>query len=517
LDTSFTVSRFLHTVSRGQGDQFAVLDVNGNRDQPLYFRAQYVNSCGTTSGWSPTQHQAPRYAPVLLVHGLWSDRGTWSPLWINHLEAAEGYGPARFDNPSLNACAGSWVDWGNDLVQLIEDRLDVMWPHDEVVDIIAHSQGGLAARWAIEQRRISPQVRSLVMLATPNHGGRFSTFGAALIRTFWGTWWPCNHAARVEALAAYAPAMRALNFINPTMVDGICTDGPLETSVQSRRGSTEYFTLAGTGPSIRECVPPLNLLLRCRIASGRGEADVGTCSGDGVVPWKSVRLRALPDQNWRDVDVGSITPGLTHTTALSYPPVSVGILNSDEVVGFAFDRLRRVPGVPPLREELTLSAVPADSFSLVVSMIDSVAPGSTRPTSVLVDTTTSVTVMCSWWDVPVSVTLMAPDGTTYAPSDTATHSWLRYEEDEDLGYAAFAVELPAPGSWTLIAGGNPGPGHAQYRLDWVAGGSPYVLDAWLSSNVVTPGEGLVLAARIMASGEVLSGSHVVLAGIIHER
>lgn len=69
--------------------------------------------------------------------------------------------------------------------------------HEHKVDIIAHSAGGLAARYFVKELGGAKRVHSLVMLGTPNHG------------TLTGTLFPLNKVARQTAVGS--PFLQDLN------------------------------------------------------------------------------------------------------------------------------------------------------------------------------------------------------------------------------------------------------------------------------------------------------------------
>ena len=96
-----------------------------------------------------------------LLSSLWTD-------WLDN--PTSGYGPGRYYRQKFNCSGHSWKDWATELKTRVEGRLGVggTWEDDEAVDIIAHSQGGLAARQYVEWLDGSKYVRTLVMLRPPS-------------------------------------------------------------------------------------------------------------------------------------------------------------------------------------------------------------------------------------------------------------------------------------------------------------------------------------------------------------
>src|SRR4029077_13535501 len=62
---------------------------------------------------------------------------------------------------------------------------------DPRLTIVAHSQGGLISRWAIQRLGCSSKVADLIMIGTPNHGGEMARYvwgQAGAMPLLWGLW-----------------------------------------------------------------------------------------------------------------------------------------------------------------------------------------------------------------------------------------------------------------------------------------------------------------------------------------
>ncbi|MCI0600171.1 MAG: hypothetical protein L0Y60_11755, partial [Beijerinckiaceae bacterium] len=116
---------------------------------------------------------------VLFIHGLGGDAdGTWQEfpdLMRADTELAELYDveTVEYDTgifgsqPSLAACAG-----------ILKTEIGNRYPQYSDIALIAHSQGGLIARWYIAERLNSsqpPRVSRLLTFATPHHGSGHAT------------------------------------------------------------------------------------------------------------------------------------------------------------------------------------------------------------------------------------------------------------------------------------------------------------------------------------------------------
>ena len=67
--------------------------------------------------------------------------------------------------------------------QMLVDKIDAM-AHDRV-DIIAHSLGGLDARYALSRLGLARRVRALVTVGTPHHGTPLADLGRSSLFVYW--------------------------------------------------------------------------------------------------------------------------------------------------------------------------------------------------------------------------------------------------------------------------------------------------------------------------------------------
>ncbi len=106
--------------------------------------------------------------PVLLVHGVffrdWSAFNYWGriPAALTANGATVSYGNQDASRPV--------ADCGAQLVTAIEQAA----AETGQVNIIAHSKGGLDARWAVSQLGMGSKVASLTTINTPHHGCGFA-------------------------------------------------------------------------------------------------------------------------------------------------------------------------------------------------------------------------------------------------------------------------------------------------------------------------------------------------------
>lgn len=135
--------------------------------------------------------------PVLLVHGFGDvSASPWWETLADRLDAA-GYEDG-VETLNMGAIPGTTL-WSPvcyaRLIGRAAERLHET--HGEPATVVAHSMGGLGARWYVEQRGGAPNVDSLVTLGTPHRGSRLAYLGA---------WTPGG-----QAMVPGSPFLRRLN------------------------------------------------------------------------------------------------------------------------------------------------------------------------------------------------------------------------------------------------------------------------------------------------------------------
>ena len=112
--------------------------------------------------------------PVVLVHGLGSNRGTWTPLRA----FLRLHGHRRLY--AFGYEAGSIEEHGRNLAAFIDEVLAATGAAK--VDLVAHSLGGIVSRYALQRAGAANKVRQLITLASP-HGGTYAAFYANTLLT----------------------------------------------------------------------------------------------------------------------------------------------------------------------------------------------------------------------------------------------------------------------------------------------------------------------------------------------
>ena len=114
-----------------------------------------------------------RRNPVILLHGFAMNRTQW--MYMARRLRRLGHGPIyglNYFSLSRVGEAGKRLDRFIEHVRALE--------HAAVVDIVAHSMGGLVARYYIERMGGAEKVERLITIGTPHQGTRFGRFGIGL-------------------------------------------------------------------------------------------------------------------------------------------------------------------------------------------------------------------------------------------------------------------------------------------------------------------------------------------------
>jgi len=111
------------------------------------------------------------HPPLVLVHGLGGNRGCWLPLRaFLRLHGRRRVYAFGYEDGTIEAHA---EQLGHFIRQILEVTGETQ------VEIIAHSLGGIIARYAVQKTGLAGAVRTLITLASPNQG----TYAAHYLNT----------------------------------------------------------------------------------------------------------------------------------------------------------------------------------------------------------------------------------------------------------------------------------------------------------------------------------------------
>ncbi len=126
-----------------------------------------------------TRDEPSAMRPVVFVHGFLD---TWyMPWWRKmrkHLNSV-GAMPDKVYGVNKGSIPGTTVKSPEEYAKLVEAEVEKVYDrHDERVNVVGHSMGGLDSRWYVEQMGGEDYVETLVTLGTPHHGTLTSRYAA---------------------------------------------------------------------------------------------------------------------------------------------------------------------------------------------------------------------------------------------------------------------------------------------------------------------------------------------------
>ena len=122
-------------------------------------------SLGALVQFSFVNAQSDERLPVLLIHGYHSGPEVWTH-WVNQLHR-DGFDAEAVYFENDDDC-GSSKSHAYELNEIIE-QFKVRTNSDKI-NIVAHSKGGLDARWYLANDLFNDDVEKLIMIGTPNLG-----------------------------------------------------------------------------------------------------------------------------------------------------------------------------------------------------------------------------------------------------------------------------------------------------------------------------------------------------------
>ena len=472
--TSGTVSPASASAAEGSPAEFTLTGYEGDptctaTESPIPTGYDSTGTCGTaliSAGECTIVNTA--VPPVLLVHG-WQlpfsgpgcDGMSGLDGWLEeHLPGAED----RVECFGYNS-SGGVIDAASRLKQYIEGPggiLDTWGLGDEgQIHIVAHSMGGLVARYYIEELDGSAHVESLTMLGTPNKGVWLAILG-----------WLLSHDGGLRDLRWGSPVLHRLNDDFP----------PPELS-------TRYLVIAGTGDN-----SPFYW-------------DTW-CENDCIVSVNSARGPDLPVSEYEVIHTD--LPGWLCGTLPN-------LLGSESVFQAVLDHLSgagTMSGSGRAMAQPEGAGTDPDVSPQNGTALDSVDQGETKSHPVWVDASSGQAAFTLFWagaeTAPIlQLTLEDPDGTiidgsttgvTYAPAQAPGYGGILAEQ--------YLVDAPDSGEWQMrvegvsIVGGPYNYAVVAYLDSGVS------LSAWLDETTYGTGDPVVIAAAPEEDGAAILGAAV---------
>jgi len=380
----------------------------------------------TAIDWAALEIDVAR--PVVFVHGIFSNGGTWEGVWTDRLTAAG----LPYDN-SLNMGNLDGITENSTKIANQISTLKALWNVDKV-NIVAHSKGGLDSRHFVEH---NDDVDQLIQIGTPNAGSPLADYAQGLLII--GLRDPVSIIA-VNKLAGSGgyqltrPYMRTYNALHGY-----------------NRGVT-YTSLAGVWDM--DC----NWYnLWCHEASIFMKLVVG--NGDGVVPRSSVH--ALNYSEHLELvtygeDLESLHTNLTKSQQAFYMLLGQVATHDKSFLDKAMPEL---PDHTP-------------------SIVGEIGVGEIHTHTIFVEENAPTIFTATYPEGEVALELTSPSGIVFTPDNVAGQEGLRWSDNEILGgkMAEMYLESPEVGDWQISVMGE------------VLGIEPviaYALTSWLPSSTLS--------------------------------
>lgn len=263
----------------------------------------------------PTLVEVSEKTPVILVHGLWSDKAIWSDAEMDFSIASNVAGAIVVDPFDYKSTNSTWVAEGATADRLAKTIVCYSLLYGKKVIVGAHSMGGLLARQSLSKATYGVRVQDaaglIITIGTPHKGSQLGgiSYGAnfslcyAMLFGQWDAARLCNTAESKRAVSAMRPG------------------SPELTALSHFPDSVAVKAIAGEVKQEPWCIQRLNFCLQGRSTGGDMVVGVSSATaeytngdvGDGkktfacttplVVPWATPwcghneMLRAKPVQD----------------------------------------------------------------------------------------------------------------------------------------------------------------------------------------------------------------------------
>jgi hypothetical protein len=463
---------------------------------------------------------------IVLVHGIRSSAEFWGRA--AYVAVGDSLLRARLERAGFHTEAPT-RDWRRSIPE--QGAALARWFADQEfagARVIAHSMGGLAARWAIEEMGpagLGGAVPLLVTLGTPHHGSPTASDAHALllaigalpealgIVSFTGGLslfgWETLLREHWPFLIDLQPNNANLNLMNYGVRDAgddpwrfTCTsDGGPAHPAEALAAATVYVAFAGESPSAKYAgLQPF----------------LGTaCANDGVVPVHSARLWNPAAINLRTrclTDHGAYDDcGVRHSVAAGADPVPAATGHPDFANSgcLAVHLVNLLGGDVPV-ESCPGAATPAaasDSLydalpevSGVVGAVDSLSG------AIAIASGQTLIVRAVWQRGGARLRLVGPGSTVVDSASCSGDPTRLFVSDPALHWQLIQVASPAPGAWSAVAVTDADSAQHVSLRAMVTGG--VTLDPSVRAASGSPGQPVQLRGALHRDGAPLLGAAV---------
>lgn len=442
------------------------VDAGLTRGTSYTYRVAAVTSCGTgVQGAGVTR--APDLYPVLFVHGLCSSHEAFTdcsgafPCWVS---GASKIGDALFQ---LGLQRLFWVDYSRDehidvAANTVAARIDAVLAAtgDAKLNIVAHSQGGLVARY-LAKHGYAERIHNLVMIGTPNHGSDLSRVAALpgqnmpkLVRRYIQLVTPCQLSS--DARYDLRPGSTFLNQLNygarthayDSQDFRLCA----QRGAEDLEPSVQYWLFHGTG-SCRLPRGAVNILGLCEPHDG--VVETGALSDGDLVSLAASHKATDVGLSSGRASHNSFSAGSCVVEETQHPGIISGVYNvltSGSISGAVPTEVDAVPlGIRDQAEALAFG----DSLGQQVYHADRpIAGGDVVWDTVAVSSASRVSFLQTSDEGLLTITVRSPSGTVLTLADSAAAD-VDAESEALLGYQGISIAFPEDGAWIIESTATP--------------------------------------------------------------
>ena len=459
------------------------------------------SSAGAAYVFDLTQTKpTPPQPAVLLVHG-W--RGSCDAMQaLSDFLTSKGYLPSCFGDPGYDHERGT-IKLAEVLKTHIEDEMGL--GAGEKIHILAHSFGGLVARWYIEKDGGNARVETLTMLGTPNLGTRAASAASGWdhLQCFFGVNLCIEELLDLKFVDDYAAKdmiPRKIGSDCPTD-DDVLILRRLNNCFQFPSGTT-YKAIAGNVSNAGSC--PFDPV-PCLAYRFFGETN------DCLVPLDSVKgpfaaVTVQPVSHPAACIIGSnlrndnSTDGCVSDTNHVFWDVLAALLGGGGAGS----------GMPT-----AVAGTGGGGQALSTSIADMVLPSATNTHIASVDSSATSAVFALWWEDEVGTTdfgfiLETPSGTPVTASGGNVTYNAPLEFFDDFWVEWYEVTSPEAGDWDIFVEGVSVPADGAVYIVDVPLDSPVTMETETSDVSLASGESLTITAALGDSGTPITGATVTV-------
>jgi len=444
--------------------------INGNKPTPAKNIIKIeIDTANTTEAWCTAIDWAELrievVRPVLTVHGIFSDRTTWTKTgafnWQTTIEEL-GIPYASIDMHTGLGLDSIQNNAGNIASEV--QKLKAEWGVDRI-NIVSHSKGGLDSRHYAEA---NDSIEKIIQIGTPNGGS------------------PLADAIQIGSvlLLRKIPGLSTLiNLAAPAGVQLTVAHMTIYNLFHGANPKTEYITLAGDyrfgGLGVLDTMTEALLL---------GRNDV-------IVPVWSVQTLGYA-KNLPPLETTDSQTGARHFAFSGNPEAQTSSeAVYDRVKSFIETKGKQTPSVVAAVAEGTETDI--QSFTIA----DIVAQGNTNLHFTIVDAQQPIAFSLHYGAGNLDMALISPSGQRIDPATAQNNPAIQFtnmEEIDGLRFETYSLQSPEIGQWTLeVTGSSVTNTTEPYIATTSLTGSTIKLQSQLDQSAYNKGNTIVVQATLI--------------------